>query len=62
MITRGQALELLDGTATLECLGNFYEFAGYDKGKLVFQSLSNDSHIETSYENLLSMPEYSVAD
>ena len=62
MVTKGQALELLDGTAMLSCLGNYYVFAGYDKGKLVFQSLSNDSRIETSYENLLLMPEYNFAD
>ena len=60
MITENQVSELMDGCALLECLGNLYQYVGSENGKFVFQSMSNDSFIKTSYENLLTMPEYII--
>ena len=60
MITAKQIDELTDGCALLECLGNLYEYIGMENGRYVFQSTSSDRYIKTGYENLLTMPEYSV--
>lgn len=60
MITAKQISELTDGYALLECLGNLYEYIGTEAGKYIFQSMSNDRHIKTSYENLMTMPEYNI--
>lgn len=59
-MTKQQVEDLLDGVALLECLGNLYEYVGTDDGKCVFQSVSNDQCIKSSYENLFVMPEYSA--
>lgn len=55
-----QAYDLLDGVAFLECLGNLYEYSGTERGKLIFQSVNDDHFIKVSFENLISMPEYSI--
>ena len=61
MITAKQVDELIDGCALLECLGNLYEYIGMENGRYIFQSTSNDRHIKTSFESLLTMPEYSIS-
>ncbi len=50
----------MDSVALLECLGNLYEYVGTEQGKWIFQCVSNDQFIRTSYENLFTMPEYSI--
>lgn len=52
--------DILDGVALLECLGSLYEYAGVKDGKFVFQSVSDDRCIKTTYEGLLTMPEYAI--
>jgi hypothetical protein len=60
-MTEKQVADLLDGVALLERLGDLYEYIGTDEnGKLLFQSVNDDHYIRTSYENLLTMPEYEV--
>ena len=60
MINANQLEDILEGHAYLECLGNLYEYIGYKNGKFLFQSVSDDYHIEASYETLLNMPEYEI--
>ncbi len=55
-----QAHDLLDGVALLECLGNLYEYIGTEQSKHIFQSVNDDHIIKTSFENLISMPEYNI--
>ena len=59
-MTKQQAEDLMEGVALMECLGNLYEYIGVDQGQCIFQSVSNDQFIKTSYENLLTMPEYRI--
>ncbi len=59
-MTKKQVEDLLDGVALLECLGNLYEYVGMDQGKYIFQSISSDQFIRSSYKNLFTMPEYCI--
>lgn len=60
MITRKQAFDLLDGCALLEVYGNLYEFCGTYQGQFLFQCVSDDQSILTSYENLIKRDDFYI--
>lgn len=59
-MSKSQIEDLLDGCGLLERFGNLYEYCGSKDGKLLFQNVSDDSHIEVTYESLLGTSEYSI--
>lgn len=58
-MTTKQIVDLLEGKARLENLGNLYEFIGMERNKYVFQSVNDDSYIVVS-ENFTENPDYSI--
>ena len=59
-VSKSQIEELIDGCALLERFENLYEYCGTINGRLLFQNVSDDSHITASYEMLLTEPEYTI--
>lgn len=55
-----QLLNRLDGMTLLECRGNLYEYIGMEGDKYIFQDVTDDSYIKTSYNDLLTKECYSV--
>lgn len=41
----------------IEYLGNIYEYIGESEGKLIYQSVNNDSHIKMDYAKMLNNPD-----
>lgn len=52
--------EIFEGVALLEYFGNLYEYAGMVNKKYCFQCVSDDSHIEVSYENLVNSKDFDI--
>jgi hypothetical protein len=52
MLNEQQINEIMEGCAFLEYYGNLYEYIGTYDGKLFFQNVNDDSHVEMSYEQL----------
>lgn len=60
-MTEKQIKDLVEGVGFLEYVGNLYECVGTEQGKYTFQSENDDSCFTLSYEELISIPKYSIA-
>lgn len=61
MLNDKEAQDIMNGIAYLECLANYYECSGTEKGKILFQNVSDDTYILCDYEHLTNTERYNIA-
>lgn len=53
-------VDLLDGIARLDYLGNLYEYIGMEGENYIFQCVNNDCYIILSYDKIMTASECDI--